>query len=843
MKKILIFAFALLAALQMEAAQKKTVYVSYVLHGNMNYDRYVRPTIWKEFPYIYDNLLTFMDEHPDFCGQVQFSGQTLSSMLQCSPQVLEHAMNIHRRGQLNFTGTFYSEPVNVNMDGETNYRCAWLGTKMVEDFIGENTDGFYLQERAYHSQLPWILSHSNVSWVPVITSEENDWYPFSLVGSDGSKSVCVPITRHGGQLLERLEKAPKNSLLLIEEDYEIPQSFVSTYNNLVKFNAEHPDVEVKWITVKDYIKKFGTRGERIVGHGAKARNIQSGTYSRWTADPLDIVVQNVTNKAMEDYRAAKIFNAMMRRSGNAACDIPVTESLRPVEQDPLTWNIERADLYPTIETRFLTRDGQVTLLSRAENLLLWAVNSDAKGWYPLYEKRRERMAALSESSSRSREVIDKGLDDLSSKMSLKGYASYYIAANMETGRTSLLSICSDNPVDVYDYTSGTRLASSSKWTGNGYETEFMAALPSYGYCVFATKPKTSVAGATWSEGSSISAGGITVSVKGETIEVDDHGRVSILSLDEFYIKFLGQINGSDIEGEGDWRKAVSYGPVRTAVREGIYPQLRIDRQPDWLMHLRQTISIIDGKVLLDTDFDFPHPVLVRCRESAEITESTFDPRGMNLRISTGSSGVPSYDMPYGIATLNFDGESHLCPLSTCILQKEDYGIMVDARTGEQGMTVNADNGDVTVYLGASTTSGPTKALSIEYPTPTSTNHLTSWYAEPFHGKYHHTIVLGTWNGQWSDAHVGGAIRKLATPVYLRECRTDGSTAAVGISTSASWMTVDSPSVNVTMADFTESDGFYFRLNEHDGKGGTVHVAAGQDKYDVTVPEFGIITVK
>ena len=44
------------------------------------------------------------------------------------------------------------------MDGETNFRCAWLGTKIIEDAVG-STDGFYLQERAYHPQLPWILNH------------------------------------------------------------------------------------------------------------------------------------------------------------------------------------------------------------------------------------------------------------------------------------------------------------------------------------------------------------------------------------------------------------------------------------------------------------------------------------------------------------------------------------------------------------------------------------------------------------------------------------------------------------------------------------------------------------
>ena len=37
----------------------KKVYMSFILHGNMNYDRYVRTTIWEQFPVIYDNLLDF----------------------------------------------------------------------------------------------------------------------------------------------------------------------------------------------------------------------------------------------------------------------------------------------------------------------------------------------------------------------------------------------------------------------------------------------------------------------------------------------------------------------------------------------------------------------------------------------------------------------------------------------------------------------------------------------------------------------------------------------------------------------------------------------------------------
>ena len=84
---------------------------------------------------------------------MQFSGRTYGSLKQTAPQMIGHTKRIHQRGLLNFTSTFYSGPVNVNMDGETSYRCAWLGTKLIRDNVDE-TDGFYFLERAYHPQIP-----------------------------------------------------------------------------------------------------------------------------------------------------------------------------------------------------------------------------------------------------------------------------------------------------------------------------------------------------------------------------------------------------------------------------------------------------------------------------------------------------------------------------------------------------------------------------------------------------------------------------------------------------------------------------------------------------------------
>lgn len=95
MKKFLCLIALVLSFCTVFGRTQKTIYATYILHGNMNYDRYVRPVIWKEFPVIYDGLLDFMDEHPEFKGQLQFSGQTFASLQQAAPQVIEHARKIH----------------------------------------------------------------------------------------------------------------------------------------------------------------------------------------------------------------------------------------------------------------------------------------------------------------------------------------------------------------------------------------------------------------------------------------------------------------------------------------------------------------------------------------------------------------------------------------------------------------------------------------------------------------------------------------------------------------------------------------------------------------------------
>ena len=813
--------------------QPRTVYMSFVLHGNMNYDRYVRTTIWEQFPVIYGNLLDFMDDHPDFKGQVQFSGPTAGSLMITAPEVISHALELQRKGQLNFTGTFYSEPVNVNMDGETNYRCAWLGTKIIESLSG-STDGFYLQERAYHPQLPWIFKESGVSWVPVVTGGDV-FRPFTLKGLDGTTSVCVPTSREG--LLEKIARAPDNSLIVIEEDYEIPQHFSDTYDKIVRFNKEHQDVKVEWITVKDYISRFGLGEERFVDHNVKARDPQNGTYSRWTADPLDIIVQEATNSAMADFRSAQMINALMVLVTGSPVDVPFDGAGIVLERDPLAWNIENTDLYPEVEEKYLSRNGKVTVLSKAEHLLLWAVNSDAKGWDPLYERRRERLWSLKTSSNLSRMLIDKALDRLSSHIRLKGYDKYYLVASLEQARTVTVPFEEDYPCLYYDLGTGKPLNSSSSFSGGMVGHEVDIPLPAFGYKAIGVKRAETAGNALWASGNEVEQDGIRLRSEGGNVMIERNGSTMELSLAPFKIRALAEVT----QGTNDdiWRPCKPYGQVRSSIREldGAV-QLRILSQPDWQVHLEQVFTIRRGEIDCSMSFTFPNPCLVR--QDGPFEGRSYNPGGLDLVLKTFKPGKPFYDIPYGISG-NLDGVSYLCPLSTCFLQQEGGGMIVSPQTGEQAFRVDAEAGEVTVYLGSSTTSGPIHDVGLSFESPTHVNHEPAWYSEPFHGSYHHRIILRPYDGEWEQEHVPLMFRNFTSPVYVRQVSGSAGRLRKRISPEQSFMSVGSQDVDVTMMDVDAEGNCTLRLNGRIGGEQEVSVKIGSRSADVKVGPFGIVT--
>ena len=58
----------------------KTMYVTFIFHGNMNYDRYTKEEIREKFPDIYRIVVQDFIRYPELRGQIQLSGITIKSL-------------------------------------------------------------------------------------------------------------------------------------------------------------------------------------------------------------------------------------------------------------------------------------------------------------------------------------------------------------------------------------------------------------------------------------------------------------------------------------------------------------------------------------------------------------------------------------------------------------------------------------------------------------------------------------------------------------------------------------------------------------------------------------------
>ena len=555
-----------------------------------------------------------------------------------------------------------------------------------------------------------------------------------------------------------------------------------------------------------------------------------------TADPLDIIIQDHTNHAMSDFRAAGIMKSLVQHIFQYNIDETFSGAKITIEQDPLTWNIEHADTYPDIEPKFLSSDGQVTIMSKAEHLLLWAVNSDARGWYPLYERRMERINSFKNSSALSREIINRGLDAISQNINVEGYDCYFIAFNAEAGREKIITVETDRPYDVYDYTTGKKVDNVIFSTGGKYNIEFESAFPAYGYKVFGLKTTRIINEYNWKEGTSIENRELKLTVLDDRVIFNRNGGKLELSLDSFRIKALAEM--TDGKGDDVWRNASPYGKARISTRNALYPQIRVEKQIDWLIHMHQIFTLLPDRVLCEIDFTFPHPTLIR--KNGETNGNTFDPRGLTLQFKSGNPGKVFYDIPFGTSPHSITGLSYFCPLSTGIFQFDNGGgFMITTGTGEQAFYTNPSEGEIGLYIGASTTSGPVRNVGMTFVDKTTVDHEPAWYSEPFHGTYTHKFMLYPYTGSWQENHAPAISKSYTGEIYLRELypvNNSGKMPSEKSLVSVSRQGIEITSMNKAGNELT------LRLNDKEGKTSDIKITIEGKTNNISMPANGIVDV-
>jgi hypothetical protein len=489
-----------------------------------------------------------------------------------------------------------------------------------------------------------------------------------------------------------------------------------------------------------------------------------------------------------------------------------------------------------VEPKFLSRNGHVTLMSKAEHLLLWAVNSDSKGWYPLYEKRRERINSFENSSLISREVIARGLEAVGGNIKLKGYDKYYIVYNSRPERFRTLSIEADSPFEVFDYAGGGKLLSTVVNKGGTYQIEFETKLPGYGYKVIGLKKSAAWKEYPWQTGNVIESGDLKIQAENDKVYFSRKSERIELKLDTFQLKALAEMT----KGIGDdvWRNAVKYEGSRISIRKALHPQLKIENQPDWLLHMEQLFTLLPDRVLCEVKFTFPHPTLIRKIGPTKV--DTFDPQGLTLIFNSGKEGKVFYDIPFGISPHSMNGLSYFTPLSFGIFQyNSGNGFMLTTGSGEQAFYAHPSKGEVGMYLGASTSSGPIRDVGMEFVSPTNIFHEPAWYSEPFHGTYKHKFMLSFYNGDWKAAGMPAEAKSYTDDVYLKEifpAATKGKLAP-----EKSLLQHDHPGIEITSMEVKDGV-LHLRINDREGSAKDVNINLGGETRKVHIPANGIIDV-
>ena len=160
------------------------------------------------------------------------------------------------------------------------------------------------------------------------------------------------------------------------------------------------------------------------------------------------------------------------------------------------------------------------------------------------------------------------------------------------------------------------------------------------------------------------------------------------------------------------------------------------------------------------------------------------------------------------------------------------------RTGEQGFSVDADKGEMTLYLGASTVGGPIKDVTLSFVTPVNVKQESAWYLEPFHGTYNHSIIFDTYKGSWSESKALQQLRTAATPIYVRECHASKG-GKKAMPSCGSLLESSSADVDVTSAEIV-GDKLVVRLNERLGKKASVTLRTQKGSAEVAMQPFGIV---
>lgn len=728
----------------------------------MSYDRYTKREIREKFPDIYRIVIQHFRKYPQLRGQIQLSGMTIKSLQKVAPDVLEDLRDTAKKNQMIFTGTYYSEPVNACIDGETDLACAWLGTEIVKKEV-DVPSGFFPQEQSYHPQLPWILTQLGLSWITVFDPKIKQFKPYKLKGLDGTEIVGIPsISFRRTQDLEELyDQAEDKFLYTFVGDLEKPPDLEKVVTKVTLMNKKGKRTE--FITIPEYLKRFGVHGRKYYSLCSWTDKMESPDFARWVSDPQDIEVHHFTNEAMVAIKHARIAKSIIQKmyGENIDCDFKQTKT--NLIEDPSTYDIEKACEFLDVEEKYLSHSEKVNILSKAEHLLLWGVNSDARGWTPLIERRRERINSFINAKILCEEIIYRAIRKLVKRIKFQGLGQterIILLFNPSNKRKYDLEFRSNQPYAVYDWQEE-KLLAVNYLQGGKWITQTNVLLPAYGYTTIYLSQTSNWSKMDFHQGTVIRNENLELKLKRENVVISTVAHKFRIGLDPFTIREV--IRGMPVH---------RYTPINPSqsmaqVREGLYPQLRIYKQLDWGIHCTALYTLKDKDILCEYEFDFTKPTFIGPAGNRVWGPIGWDPRGLIVSVETDEAGDIYYDTPYATCKHKNRELSFVTALRFALLQTQQRGVAVIAQSGSQSFKSHGKKGEVGICLGSSTIGGPAEPAWCDIiPEQKQVIHHERFEEEVFFGKYKHSFVVHPYEGDWRKENIPSLAREQIEKAYL-----------------------------------------------------------------------------
>ncbi|OHD59309.1 MAG: hypothetical protein A2096_06050 [Spirochaetes bacterium GWF1_41_5] len=507
-----------------------------------------------------------------------------------------------------------------------------------------------------------------------------------------------------------------------------------------RLKLESMGLKAEWIFVSDYIKKYGIKGLKKPGPCTNKNedSENSPSFSRWVSKPIDIITHKITLEAMEAYRSLGIISCLNQ------CKV---KALYPGEymRSWITHDIETLNDYPWVEKKYFTVKRKIHLSDRIKHLLAWGANSDARGWYPMWERTVERREALQEARMIADSAIRKFMRP-GKKHAKQKYFPVIHSINLfpKTGR--IIRISENEPVDIID-SKGYNLVSAVIPCAGKYEhILYIDSLPYSRETLVkksALNPNFSVCAENKKE---VKKGSMSLSHVNDKIIINNSTEKMCFSIEPFKI-LVKRLDKS-------LRPCAPEGESKISVRSGKYPILCFEKQLDYHVHYKGKF-ITDGKaVFARFKFYFSAPTLVDAKIPENTSKPDFAPGGIIALLETGTKGDIIYDVPFGETLHKNKDRCFIAALTHTICAGSDKGCLLSSAGGVQSFRVWGAKGELGMCLGRSETSGGRRKMNYSIGNDVyGVKADEDWYNEIFYGEYSQDFVIMPFTGSWQKKNI------------------------------------------------------------------------------------------